>query len=181
MHNKGLKGRPSFLSGVFSRRIRFAQFRPKSATVRPFSLSFLSSSLLVAGGQILWQLGSMDAARPGAMDLDSAERAPLDEMNSREELIAAYSIQGFSATGHLLNIYKDRLSRERIARSSELSDCDSGKAVKVGGYNVCLQMPPTAKGFAFLTLEGEEGLINVVIRPDVYQKHRQLVRLESLS
>jgi error-prone DNA polymerase len=41
-------------------------------------------------------------------------------------------------------------------------------------------MPPTAKGFAFLTLEDETGLINIVMRPAVYRAHSQLVRLEPL-
>jgi error-prone DNA polymerase len=41
-------------------------------------------------------------------------------------------------------------------------------------------MPPTAKGFAFLTLEDEEGLMNIVLRPDVYDAYRQIVRLEPL-
>jgi len=31
---------------------------------------------------------------------------------------------------------------------------------------------PTAKGFVFLTLEDEWGLINVIVRPDVFQSHR---------
>ena len=47
------------------------------------------------------------------------------------------------------------------------------------GYMVCLQMPPTAKGgFSFMTLEDEEGLINVVVRPEVYRMHRTTIRLE---
>ena len=41
-------------------------------------------------------------------------------------------------------------------------------------------MPPTAKGFAFLTLEDEEGLINVILRPDIYGAYRQIVRLSPL-
>ena len=50
----------------------------------------------------------------------------------------------------------------------------------MSGYNVCLQTPPTARGFAFITLEDPDGLINVVLRPDVYNKYRQVVRLEPL-
>jgi error-prone DNA polymerase len=41
-------------------------------------------------------------------------------------------------------------------------------------------MPPTAKGFAFLTLEDEEGLMNIVLRPDAYAAFRQQVRLEPM-
>jgi error-prone DNA polymerase len=64
--------------------------------------------------------------------------------------------------------------------SSQIGKSLSGRDVRIGGLTVCLQMPPTAKGFAFLTLEDEEGLTNVVLRPDVYKAYRQIVRLEPL-
>jgi error-prone DNA polymerase len=132
--------------------------------------------------QLLWALGAMGAgsARQDAMDLDTAGRAPLDEMSGAEELLAVYGVQGFSATGHLLDIYREDLARLEVASSTDLPHRRSGAAVRVSGYNVCLQMPPTAKGFAFVTLEDRDGLINVVIRPDVYGKYRQVVRLEPL-
>jgi DNA polymerase III alpha subunit len=41
-------------------------------------------------------------------------------------------------------------------------------------------MPPTAKGFAFIALEDEEGLVNVALKPNVYRMYRQLVRLMPL-
>ncbi len=130
--------------------------------------------------QLLWKLGSMAMARPGAIDLDAAERVPLDEMNGREELIAAYGIQGFSASSHLLGLCRKQLARRGAIKSSQLSQPVSGASVMIGGYNICLQMPPTAKGFAFITLEDEEGLANIVLRPDVYRRYRQIVRLEPL-
>jgi error-prone DNA polymerase len=130
--------------------------------------------------RLLWALRSIDTAGPGEMDLDTTVEAPLDEMSGREELFAAYSIQGFSASSHLVELYRERLSRQGAVKSSHLSRLASGKAVKVGGYNICLQMPPTAKGFAFITLEDEEGLVNVVLKPNIYRRHRQLVRLKPL-
>ena len=130
--------------------------------------------------RLLWALRSDAAMGLRAMDLERPEDAPLDEMTGREELFAAYSIQGFSASSHLLALYRERLGREGAVKSSELSRLASGDAVKIGGYNICLQMPPTAKGFAFITLEDEEGLVNVVLKPDIYRMYRQLVRLKPL-
>ena len=40
-----------------------------------------------------------------------------------------------------------------------------------------MQRPPTAKGVAFLLLEDEAGLINVVISPSVYEQYRAVFRL----
>ena len=130
--------------------------------------------------RLLWALRSMDTEGAFAMDLDTFEKVRLAEMNCREELIAAYTIQGFSASSHLLGLFRDRLTRDGAIKSSHLSAHASGAKVAIGGYNICLQVPPTAKGFAFLTLEDEEGLANVVLRPDTYRTYRTLVRLEHL-
>jgi len=39
--------------------------------------------------------------------------------------------------------------------------------------------PGTAKGFVFLLVEDETGLVNVVVRPDLYQAQRSIIRGES--
>jgi error-prone DNA polymerase len=130
--------------------------------------------------RLLWALRSVDTIGLREMDLDTAGDAPLDEMTGREELRAAYSIQGFSASSHLVELYRDKLAHQGAVKSSQLSRLASGRAVKIGGYNICLQVPPTAKGFAFITLEDEEGLVNVVLKPNIYRRHRQLVRLKPL-
>jgi error-prone DNA polymerase len=41
-------------------------------------------------------------------------------------------------------------------------------------------MPPTAKGFLFLTLEDETGFANVVVRPAVVERYRTIVVREPL-
>ena len=45
---------------------------------------------------------------------------------------------------------------------------------------VCRQRPPTAKGFMFLTLEDEHGLMNVIVRPGVYERDRRTINGEGL-
>ena len=55
-----------------------------------------------------------------------------------------------------------------------------GTKVRTAGYVVCRQAPRTAKGHVFLTIEDEEGLLNVVLRPHIYEKYRYIVRVEPL-
>ncbi len=38
------------------------------------------------------------------------------------------------------------------------------------------QRPGTAKGFVFLTLEDETGLVNVIVNPNVYERNRRVIR-----
>jgi len=67
-----------------------------------------------------------------------------------------------------------------VMRSSEIMPLFTGTKVRTAGYVVCRQAPATAKGHVFLTLEDEEGLLNIVLKPHVYQKYRYLVRTEPL-
>ena len=50
----------------------------------------------------------------------------------------------------------------------------------IGGLVVARQRPGTAKGIVFLLLEDEFGTINLIVPPDVYERHRLTVRTEPL-
>jgi error-prone DNA polymerase len=53
-----------------------------------------------------------------------------------------------------------------------------GAYVHVPGMVVCRQQPGTAKGFVFLLLEDEFGMLNVIVSPRLHQHQRALVRGE---
>jgi error-prone DNA polymerase len=53
-----------------------------------------------------------------------------------------------------------------------------GQQIDIAGLVVCRQQPGTAKGFVFMVLEDEFGLVNVIVKPDIYEKQRQVVRGE---
>jgi error-prone DNA polymerase len=47
--------------------------------------------------------------------------------------------------------------------------------VRVAGAVICRQRPGTASGFLFLTLEDETGLVNVIVRPDLFHRDRAVL------
>jgi error-prone DNA polymerase len=55
-----------------------------------------------------------------------------------------------------------------------------GRQVRVAGLLMMYQSPPTAKGFHFLTLETETGLVNVIVRPAIYRQYSPLLRMAQL-
>jgi error-prone DNA polymerase len=131
--------------------------------------------------QLLWEAETIRVAGGiSGMGTPRQEKLPIPEMTVQEETITDYAFQGFSASHHVMELCREKLNRAGAVKSAGLAYCRSGAAVLVGGYTVCLQMPPTAKGFTFLTLEDEEGLMNIVVEPPVYQTHRILIRLEPL-
>ena len=75
-----------------------------------------------------------------------------------------------------MTLYRQRLTAQRIHGSRSLAACASGQRVRVAGLLVVHQSPPTAKGFHFLTLEDEDGMINVIVRPKVYGRYQTVIR-----
>jgi error-prone DNA polymerase len=130
--------------------------------------------------QLLWEVGTIKAAGLAGMAYGEQEGLPIPEMSPAEETVTDYTFQGFSAARHIMKLYREKLDRLKALTSKELILCKSGETVLIGGYRVCLQMPPTAKGFAFITLEDEEGLMNVVVRPGCYHTYRMPIRLEPI-
>jgi len=69
---------------------------------------------------------------------------------------------------------------EKITRASELARLPDARRVTVAGLALVRQMPPTAKGMMFITLEDETGTINLVLQPQVSQKYRAVLVADDL-
>ena len=115
---------------------------------------------------------------PGLADA-VAEPAALPAMDAWDTTRADYAGLGLSPDRHLVAFYRARLRADDVLAATQLAGVRAG-IVRVGGLVICRQRPETARGFLFMTLEDETGLVNVVVRPDVYRAHRQAVRGEPL-
>ncbi len=125
--------------------------------------------------ELLWRLGVVAKRNPGELPLDtSGGVVSLAGMTPLEEMRCDYSVQELSTSYHPMQLLRPELQAEPLLRSIELESRSDGEQVKVAGYVIMRQRPPTAKGFAFITMEDESGMINVVIRPDVYERYRQV-------
>src|SRR5207249_4896926 len=108
---------------------------------------------------------------------DSPEASPLPPMTAEEILIADYEGTGLSLGPHPLEFHRARLQRMGAVRAVDLARLKHGARVKLAGAVVVRQRPGTAKGFVFLNLEDETGLSNVIVRPQLFHRHRlELVR-----
>jgi error-prone DNA polymerase len=64
--------------------------------------------------------------------------------------------------------------------SRELVTLAHGSRVRIGGLVVARQRPGTAGGVVFVLLEDEFGVVNLIVPPAVYERHRLTVRTEPL-
>jgi error-prone DNA polymerase len=122
----------------------------------------------------LWE--AERAGRPaGALyeDLPAPrEPSPLRPMTTEERLIADYEGTGLTLGPHPMAFRRGALLRMRVSRAADLAAFRHGAWVKVAGAVVVRQRPGTAKGFVFLNLEDETGLVNVIVRPPLFHRHR---------
>ena len=71
------------------------------------------------------------------------------------------------------------LDRDAILTCSELHSLENNSFASVAGFVIVKQMPSTAKGTVFLTLEDETGTSNVICWNSVYRKFRDQVVFSS--
>ncbi len=115
--------------------------------------------------QALWNV--LDGFDRGGLFQESASPAPdFPAMNAAEELQADY--EGTRP-------FRDR-PRHGVAASATGRACCArpicrrigmGDSVTVAGAVICRQRPGTAKGFVFLSLEDETGIMNIILEPQI--------------
>jgi error-prone DNA polymerase len=52
----------------------------------------------------------------------------------------------------------------------------NNKRLKVGGIVLLRQRPSTANGITFVTLEDETGMVNLIVRRNVWERYRRVAR-----
>jgi error-prone DNA polymerase len=125
----------------------------------------------------LWQVEK--AGRPrGPLFRETGleeDESPVPEMGLAERLSSDLLGTGLTAGPHLVSLLRDELRERGVRRASQLPGLGDGSAVRVAGTVICRQRPGTAKGFMFLTLEDETGLVNVIVRPDLFHRERPVL------
>lgn len=108
------------------------------------------------------------------------QKLSLPDLSRKERIYLDYTLLGLSPNDHPINLLREEINQGGILRSDEIMNLPSGKYVRFLGLSVCKQRPETAKGFCFITLEDEKGMVNVIVKPRIYERFREVIRLESI-
>jgi len=141
--------------------------------------------------ELLWQTGlwlgpESDDERTGGredhaqteLDLDDPyARLSFPDLGPTDRMIAEYRMLHFSAELHPLTLLQRSLPPGTVS-SDRLPHLRQGSSVCVAGLVTTRQRPQTAKGYVFVLMEDEHGPVNVIVKPDVYQRDRSAVRME---
>jgi error-prone DNA polymerase len=130
----------------------------------------------------LWKL--LETVRGEAGPLAPARRRAvprnLPAMSQMQITEADYRITGLSLNGHPMRHLRKLLEPNGVLTASELHASRDGARVATAGLVICRQRPGTAKGFVFLTLEDETGMVNVVVTPKRYERDALLIATSPL-
>ena len=102
----------------------------------------------------------------------------LEPLAAWDAMVADYATTGLTLGAHPLALLRPELPG--TVTTADLERLPHKTPVRIGGLVVARQRPGTAKGIVFLLLEDECGTINLIVPPDVYERHRLIVRSEPL-
>ena len=122
----------------------------------------------------LWQAGH--AAQPAGPLLDALpepDRAsPLARMTHEERLNADFSGTGLTIGRHPMAYRREEMNVLGVTPAHKLPRMRDGNFVRVAGCVIVRQRPGTAKGFVFLSMEDETGVINVIVTPATFDRYK---------
>ncbi|WP_119271762.1 error-prone DNA polymerase [Taklimakanibacter deserti] len=101
----------------------------------------------------------------------------LPQMQLSEEVMDDYQTTGLSLKAHPCSFFRPELKKLGVITSKEhRSDSLKQDAhVTVAGLVLMRQMPGTAKGVVFITLEDETGIVNIIVWPKILAANRRVV------
>ncbi len=109
-------------------------------------------------------------------DSDFGVGVMLPIASEAQNVAGDYASTGFSLRRHPVALLREQLDRFAVARSSQLALLGHEQRVKAVGLVTCRQRPMTASGVTFLTLEDEDGHMNIVVWPALGERLRPVVR-----
>jgi DNA polymerase III alpha subunit len=114
------------------------------------------------------------------IDDEREQNVALPKMPMLREVTTDYHTAGLSLKRHPVALIRDRLNELHITTAAELMNLPAGRWVKVAGIVLIRQRPGTASGIVFETLEDETGVVNLIIRPDIFDQYRAAARHAAL-
>jgi error-prone DNA polymerase len=141
-------------------------------------------SLGVSRRESLWDVMELSDAPAPLFDQSTIGNPKsaicLPVMPLGQEVMTDYSTTRLSLKTHPLSLVRESLASQRIITTQEANSLPPGRWVKVAGLVLIRQRPGTASGIVFITLEDETGVVNLIVRPNIFERYRAAARHAAL-
>ena len=122
-----------------------------------------------------WAVAGVEATRPLFGRSSPVEsHACLPPPTLGEDVRADYASTGLSLGPHPLALVRSLLHDRHCRRSRDVRALPHNTPVRAAGLVTVRQRPQTAKGTTFITLEDEDGVVNVVVWRDLAERQRRI-------
>lgn len=129
---------------------------------------------------LLWELGELVYQDDELEFVMPITEVTLPALSDMEQMAWEYELLGLSPDGQVVQHYRAMLNALGVFPTAVAKQQRNGRRVRVAGMAVVRQRPPTAKGILFLSLEDETGLLDIVVKPHVYEPYKRILREEPL-
>jgi error-prone DNA polymerase len=106
---------------------------------------------------------------------ETGQPSPLAIMNTDERLWADYRGTGLTIGKHPMAYRRAEMDALGVTRAVDLAKVRDGRIVRIAGSVIVRQRPGTAKGFVFLSMEDETGVMNAIVTPAIYDRYKLAV------
>jgi error-prone DNA polymerase len=119
--------------------------------------------------------------REGVLRPEAIEPAvTLPPMIAGREVVADYRSVGLSLRAHPVAFLRENLQARRYLPCSALRTTPNGRRIAIAGLVLVRQMPGSAKGVMFITLEDEGANANLIVWPSVFAQNRRTILTASM-
>ncbi|WP_017923719.1 OB-fold nucleic acid binding domain-containing protein, partial [Burkholderia glumae] len=123
----------------------------------------------------LWQAVAAAPSRDllAAAPIDEPVKPALGAPSEADDILADYRTVGLTLNRHPVALLRDALRARRLCSAEELGRHRNKRLARACGIVTARQMPGTAKGTLFVTLEDETGCVNVIVRRELIERQRR--------
>lgn len=123
-----------------------------------------------------WQAAGIEPQRPLFGFASPAEQAiALQPPTTGEDTLADYAATGLTLGAHPMRQLRAQLRAHRCRPSRELRALPNGSRVRTAGLVTLRQRPATASGVTFVSLEDEDGMVNVIVWQALAERQRRVL------
>jgi error-prone DNA polymerase len=116
-------------------------------------------------------------------DMQAELREPaveLPAMTAGREVVEDYRTKGLTLRAHPLSFLRADLAQRGFQPCAALKTTPQDRRISVAGLVLVRQMPGSAHGVIFITLEDETEIGNLVVWPAIFEKYRRTILSSSM-
>ena len=99
-------------------------------------------------------------------------------MTTEERLTADFRGTGVTIGRHPMAYRRAEMNALGVTPAGRLKQIPHGRRVRIAGPVIVRQRPGTAKGFVFLSMEDETGIMNAIVTPPLFDRNRLVLLAE---